>query len=102
VIAAEPDCGRTEEAIVMVEAGAQGVTEAIMVEALMLAHKEIIGFAAGRRTLQGAGNREACRQPPALNEEMVGEIERNYAERLKGRARHDGPGKTASYAAGMR
>src|SRR6478672_9486047 len=31
----------TEEAIVMVEAGAQEVSEEIMVEALMLAHKEI-------------------------------------------------------------
>src|SRR6478736_3060090 len=31
----------TEEAIVMVEAGAEEVSEAIMVEALMLAHKEI-------------------------------------------------------------
>src|SRR5207244_9621384 len=31
----------TEEAIVMVEAGAQEVSEAIMVEALMLVHKEI-------------------------------------------------------------
>ena len=31
----------TEEAIVMVEAGAKEVSEEIMVEALMLAHKEI-------------------------------------------------------------
>ncbi len=31
----------TEEAIVMVEAGATEVSETVMVEALMLAHKEI-------------------------------------------------------------
>src|ERR1041384_6918055 len=74
----------TEEAIVMVESGAQGVSEAIMVEALMLAHKEINRLCRWQKELYKAldiQKREV--QPPALNEEMVGEIERNYTDRLR-------------------
>src|SRR5437016_12768567 len=68
----------TEEAIVMVEAGAQGVTEAIMVEALMLAHKEINRLCRWQKELYKAldvQKREVA--PPALHEEIMGEIERH-------------------------
>ena len=74
----------TEEAIVMVEAGASEVSEEIMVEALMLAHKEINRLCRWQKELYKAldvKKREVEVAP--LNEEMVGEIERNYAERMR-------------------
>src|SRR6266704_3002030 len=90
----------TEEAIVMVEAGAREVTEAIMVEALMLAHKEINRLCRWQKELYKALEIEKRPiQPPALNEEMIGEIERNYAERLRAALDTTGQEKRASYAA---
>jgi polyribonucleotide nucleotidyltransferase len=89
----------TEEAIVMVEAGAQEVSEEIMVEALMLAHKEINRLCRWQRELYKAleiQKREVV--PPVLNEEMMGEIERNYAERLRASLDTSEQGKIASYA----
>ena len=74
----------TEEAIVMVEAGAKEVSEEIMVEALMLAHKEINRLCRWQKELYKAldiQKREVV--APALNEEMLGEIQRNYADRLR-------------------
>src|SRR5256714_251342 len=90
----------TEEAIVMVEAGAQGVTEAIMVEALMLAHKEINRLCRWQKELYKALEIEKrAVQPPALNEEMIGEIERNYTDRLRAALDTSGQEKRSSYAA---
>src|SRR5437763_1063295 len=90
----------TEEAIVMVEAGAQGVTEAIMVEALMLAHKEINRLCRWQKELYKALEIEKRPvEPPVLNEEIIGEIERNYAERLRAALDTTGQEKRASYAA---
>src|SRR5438132_8489377 len=74
----------TEEAIVMVEAGAQEVSEEIMVEALMLAHKEINRLCRWQKELYKAldvQKREVV--PPVLNEEMVGKTQRNYGDRLR-------------------
>ncbi len=74
----------TEEAIVMVEAGAQEVSEEIMVEALMLAHKEINRLCRWQKELYKAldiQKREVV--APALDEEMLSEIQRNYADRLR-------------------
>src|SRR5438067_7849474 len=89
----------TEEAIVMVEAGAQGVSEEIMVEALMLAHKEINRLCRWQKELYKALEIEKRPvQPPALNEEMIGEIERNYADRLRAALDTTGQEKRASYA----
>ncbi len=90
----------TEEAIVMVEAGASEVSEAIMVEALMLAHKEINRLCRWQKELYKAlGIEKRAVEPPALNEEMLGEIERNYAERLRAALDTSGQEKRASYAA---
>ena len=89
----------TEEAIVMVEAGAKEVSEEIMVEALMLAHKEINRLCRWQKELYKAldiQKREVT--PPALNEEMLGEIERNYGERLRASLDTSEQGKLASYA----
>src|SRR4249919_3046616 len=74
----------TEEAIVMVEAGAQEVSEAIMVEALMLAHKEINRLCRWQRELYKAldiQKREV--KAPELDSEMIATIESDYSERLR-------------------
>src|SRR6476659_1561680 len=69
----------TEEAIVMVEAGALEVAEKIMVEALMLAHKEIKRLCLWQKELYKAlqiTKREF--EPVAIDEALVGEIESNF------------------------
>ena len=90
----------TEEAIVMVEAGASEVSEEIMVEALMLAHKEINRLCRWQNELYKAlsiQKREVT--PPVLNEEMLEEIKRNYSERLRESLDTTNKEKRASYAA---
>ncbi len=90
----------TEEAIVMVEAGAKEVSEEIMVEALMLAHKEINRLCRWQKELYKA--LEIEKRPveaPALNEVMLGEVERNYADTHRESLNTDSQGKIASYAA---
>ncbi|HST52922.1 MAG TPA: polyribonucleotide nucleotidyltransferase [Pyrinomonadaceae bacterium] len=90
----------TEEAIVMVEAGAKEVSEEIMVEALMLAHKEINRLCRWQKELYKALDiQKRPVEAPALNEEMTGEIERNYSERLRQSLDTAGQGKLESYAA---
>jgi polyribonucleotide nucleotidyltransferase len=90
----------SEEAIVMVEAGASEVSEAIMVEALMLAHKEINRLCRWQKELYKAlGIEKRAVEPPALNQEMLGEVERNYADRLRAALDTSGQEKRASYAA---
>jgi polyribonucleotide nucleotidyltransferase len=89
----------TEEAITMVEAGAKEVSEEIMVEALMLAHKEINRLCRWQKELYKA--LEIEKRPvvaPVLNDEMLGEIERNYSERLLAALNTEEQGKIASYA----
>src|SRR5258705_10122875 len=90
----------TEEAIVMVEAGANEVSEEIMVEALMLAHKEINRLCRWQRELYRA--LEIQKRPvvaPVLDEELVGEIESKYADRLRAALDTTTQDKKASYAA---
>ncbi len=90
----------TEEAIVMVEAGALEVSEEIMVEALMLAHKEINRLCRWQKELYkalGVQKREVV--PVTLNEEMLGEIQRNYADRLRAALDTTNQEKRDSYAA---
>ena len=89
----------TEEAIVMVEAGAKEVSEEIMVEALMLAHKEINRLCRWQRELYKAleiEKREVV--APVVNEEMKGEIARNYTDRLRAALDTTEQGKLSSYA----
>ncbi|MGI8656012.1 MAG: polyribonucleotide nucleotidyltransferase [Pyrinomonadaceae bacterium] len=89
----------TEEAIVMVEAGAQEVSEEIMVEALMLAHKEINRLCRWQKELYKAldiQKREVV--APQLNEEMIGELERNYGDKLRAALDTTQQDKIESYA----
>src|SRR5467141_4542756 len=90
----------TEEAIVMVEAGANEVSEAIMVEALMLAHKQINRLCRWQKELYKAlGIEKRPAEPTPPDEELVGEIERNYGDRLRAALDTTDKDKRASYAA---
>src|SRR5256714_1460258 len=90
----------TEEAIVMVEAGAKEVTEEIMVEALMLAHKEINRLCRWQKELYKAlGIEKRPFEPLALNEELRSELEAKYTDRLRAALNTEELGKQESYAA---
>ncbi len=90
----------TEEAIVMVEAGAKEVSEEIMVEALMLAHKEINRLCRWQKELYKALDiQKRPVETPTLDEEMSGEIERNYTDKLRASLDTEAHGKIGSYAA---
>ena len=90
----------TEEAIVMVEAEAQEVAENIMVEAMMLAHKEIKRLCLWQKELFKAleiTKREFT--PAELDETLSGEIEAKYSEQLRDALNTTGKDKLTSYAA---
>jgi len=90
----------TEEAIVMVESEAKEVSETIMVEALMLAHKEIKRLCLWQRELFKAleiKKREFA--APALDEAVMAEIEKNFSQKLREALDTTGQDKLASYAA---
>ena len=90
----------TEEAIVMVEAGASEVSEEIMVEALMLAHKEINRLCRWQNELYRAleiTKREVA--PPAVNEEMLQQIKEQFGDRLRAALDTSNQEKRDSYAA---
>lgn len=74
----------SEEAIVMVEAGASEVSEEIMVEALMLAHKEINRLCRWQKELYKAldiQKRGVVAVP--LDEEMLREVQEKFTDRLR-------------------
>src|SRR5436190_4642513 len=90
----------TEEAIVMVEAGAKEVSEEIMLEALMLAHKEINRLCRWQKELYKAleiQKREVAVEP--LDEETTAEITEKYSERLREALDTSAQEERASYAA---
>src|SRR5215203_825410 len=90
----------TEEAIVMVEAGATEVSEEIMVEALMLAHKEINRLCRWQKELYKAldtQKREVT--ATALDEEMTRDITERYSEQLRASLDTTEQEKRSSYAA---
>jgi polyribonucleotide nucleotidyltransferase len=90
----------TEEAIVMVEAGASEVSEEIMVEALMLAHKEINRLCRWQKELYKALEiRKRDVTPLVLDEEMQREIADRYSEQLRATLDTTSQDKRASYAA---
>ena len=90
----------TEEAIVMVEASAKEVSEEIMIEALMLAHKEINRLCRWQKELYKYLEIEKRPvEPEVLDEEMLRRIEGEYTERLRAALDTSQQGKLASYAA---
>jgi polyribonucleotide nucleotidyltransferase len=90
----------TEEAICMVEAEAQEVEEKIMLEALILAHKEIKRLCLWQKELGKAleiTKREFV--PAAIDENVVAEVEKNFGDRLRDALDTTGKDKLTSYAA---
>src|ERR671939_325989 len=65
----------TDEAILMVEAGANEITEAEMLDALDIAHSEIRKICAVQRELaEKAGREKIAIEPPQVDEDLVREI----------------------------
>lgn len=90
----------TEEAIVMVEAGANEVSEDVMVEALMLGHNEIKRLCHWQKEISnklGIQKREYI--PPAFDPEMMAEIEAKTLEDLREALNVSNKSKLDSYAA---
>jgi len=90
----------TEEAIVMVEAEAKEVEEKIMLEALMLAHKEIKRLCLWQKELGKAleiTKREYA--PAVIDENTISEIQANFGDRLRDALDTTGKDKLTSYAA---
>src|ERR1700742_3126902 len=73
----------TDEAILMVEAGAQGVTEAEILDALDIAHGEIKKITAAIEELrQKAGKPKIDHQEPELDEPLLNEIRSSHGQAL--------------------
>ncbi|HMQ04194.1 MAG TPA: polyribonucleotide nucleotidyltransferase [Pyrinomonadaceae bacterium] len=90
----------TEEAICMVECEAKEVNEQIMLEALMLAHKEIKRLCLWQKELGkalGIEKREFV--AAAIDENVIGEVEKNFGARLREALDTTGKDKLTSYAA---
>lgn len=89
----------TEEAICMVECEAQEVEEQIMVEALMLAHKEIKRLCLWQKELGKAlaiTKREF--HVPALDEHIVTDVEKTWTDKLRAALDSTGRDKLTVYA----
>jgi polyribonucleotide nucleotidyltransferase len=89
----------SEEAIVMVEAGANEVSEEVMVEALMFGHNEIKKLCRLQKEMYqklGVTKREVVN--PEFDQEMVAEIESRITEPLRDALDTGKHGKLESYA----
>jgi polyribonucleotide nucleotidyltransferase len=74
----------SQDAIVMVEAGAKEVTEAVMLEALELGHKTARDIAALIEELRSlAGREKAPFTPPKLDQKLVDAIESQFGKQLR-------------------
>ncbi len=90
----------TEEAIVMVESEANEVAENIMVEAMMLAHKEIKRLCLWQKELGKALNiTKRTFTPAQLDETILTEVEKNYTDKLREVLDTRGKDKISAYAA---
>jgi polyribonucleotide nucleotidyltransferase len=89
----------TEEAICMVEAGAKEVSESIMLEALMLAHKEIKRLCLWQKELGKALEiTKRVFEVPALDEHIVSDVEKTWTDRLRTALDSTGREKIEVYA----
>lgn len=89
----------TEEAICMVECEANEVAEKIMVEALMLAHREIKRLCLWQKELGKAlAIEKRVFEPAQLDEKLVKEIEKKWSDKLRSALDSTGRGKIEVYA----
>src|SRR6186997_521152 len=73
----------TDEAILMVEAGASGVTEAEILDALDIAHSEIKKLCAAMEQLQQkAGKEKLVIEAPQISEALLSEIRASHGQAL--------------------
>src|SRR5207342_2950155 len=73
----------TDEAILMVEAGADGVTEAEILDALDIAHSEIKKLCAAMQELaEKAGKEKIEVEPPSIDEGLIDEIRASHGQAL--------------------
>jgi polyribonucleotide nucleotidyltransferase len=73
----------TEEAILMVEAGAEGVSEAEILDALDIAHEEIKKLCGAMQELAGRAGKEKLEvEPPKVDEALVEDIRSKYGARI--------------------
>jgi polyribonucleotide nucleotidyltransferase len=73
----------TEEAILMVEAGANGVTEAEILDALDIAHSEIKKLCAAMQELaEKAGKEKVKVEEPKIDEALIDEIRASHGQAL--------------------
>ncbi|MEX2106507.1 MAG: polyribonucleotide nucleotidyltransferase [Solirubrobacterales bacterium] len=73
----------TDEAILMVEAGAAGVTEAEILDALDIAHGEIKKLCAAMEELQQkAGKQKIEIEPPQIDESLLEEIRSSFGAKI--------------------
>src|SRR6185295_20420661 len=73
----------TDEAILMVEAGADGVTEAEILDALDIAHSEIKKLCAAMEELaQKAGKEKVEVEAPSIDESLLDEIRSSHGQAL--------------------
>ncbi|HMO81360.1 MAG TPA: polyribonucleotide nucleotidyltransferase [Pyrinomonadaceae bacterium] len=89
----------TEEAIVMVEAEANEVEEKIMLEALMIAHKEIKRLCLWQKELGKALDIKKREFVPAVvDDSIIAEVEKNFGDKLRAALDTTGKDKLTSYA----
>ena len=89
----------TEEAICMVECEANEVSETIMVEALMLAHREINRLCLWQKQLGKALNIEKrVFEVPALDKHIVADVEKTWTDKLRKALDSTGREKIEVYA----
>jgi polyribonucleotide nucleotidyltransferase len=73
----------TDEAILMVEAGANGVTEAEILDALDIAHSEIKKLCAAMQELADKAGKEKLEiEPPKIDEGLIEEIRSSHGQSL--------------------
>ena len=90
----------TEEAICMVECEANEVTESIMVEALMLAHREIKRLCLWQKGLFKALDIKKREFAVAeLDSDIVAKVEKGYTDKLRAALDTTGKDKLSSYGA---
>ncbi len=90
----------SEEAVVMVEAGAKEVTEEVMIEALMFAHGEIKKLCQLQRSMgEALGIQKREFTPKPANEEMVKEIAEKYSGDMREALNVQNKSKIESYTA---
>ncbi|HEY6403249.1 MAG TPA: polyribonucleotide nucleotidyltransferase, partial [Blastocatellia bacterium] len=90
----------SDEAIVMVEAGAKEVSEEVMIEALMFAHGEIRKLCQLQRSMYEAlGIKKREFTPKPVNEVMLKEIAEKYSNDLRDALNVQNKGKLESYTA---